>query len=185
MPTGIASREESLLLLVDLQPSFLGGIVESESVLKRCEFLARVAHELHVPILATEQYPERMGGTDDRFITLLSEPPYAKMAFSCLGCESVLEYIRKHEKEQIVLVGIETHICVTQTALPLLEFGYEVFVCEDAVSSRSDDRHNIGINRIRDAGAQVAHTESIAYEWMGSAGHPNFREVLKLVKDFA
>lgn len=183
MLSGIASREDSLLLIVDIQPSFMSGIFESERVLARAEFLARTAHEMHIPILATEQYPERMGGTENRFITLLSEPPYAKMAFSCLGCESVLEYVREHEKEQIVLVGIETHICVTQTALPLLEHGFEVYVCADAVSARTEDRHRIGLDRMRDAGAQIAHTESIAYEWMGTAEHPKFREVLKLVKE--
>lgn len=185
MPNGVAQSDRSLLLIVDIQPSFMNGIEGSDRVLRRGEFLVRTANELGIPVLATEQYPERMGGTDERFLDLLTEPPFPKMVFSCLGCDSVLDYVRKHNKQQIVLVGIETHICVTQTTLQLLELGYEVFVCADATSSRTTDRHEIGLDRIRSAGAQIAHTESIAYEWMNSASHPKFRDVLKLVKEYA
>jgi nicotinamidase-related amidase len=170
------------LIVVDLQPSFLKAIHESERVLARSEFLARAAHLLEVPALATVQNPDRMGGLDERFLPLLSRPVESKMAFSCMGCAPFVEALEALGRKQAVLVGIETHICITQTALHLLDKGFQVVVCPDAASSRTLDRHEIGLHRLRDAGVALAHSESVAYEWMGGANHPKFRQALELVK---
>ncbi len=174
-----------MLALVDIQPAFMNGIWEAERVLRRSEFLARSARLLDIPVFATEQYPERMGGTDPALLELISEPVESKMTFSCLACEGLLGRVKTLEKPHVILCGIETHICVTQTAIPLVEMGCEVFVCADAVSARTEDRHQIGLDRMRAAGAHIVHTESIVYEWMNSAQHPKFRDILKLVKEFA
>jgi isochorismate hydrolase len=135
-----------------------------------------------VPILATEQNPGRMGGTHERLLPLVKSSPLEKMAFSCAGCTEFSDSLITLQRPQIVLIGIETHICISQTALDLLTKGFEVIVCADAVSARSPDRHSLGLERIRDAGAGIAHTESVAYEWMGAADSPAFREALELVK---
>jgi len=103
------------------------------------------------------------------------------MTFSCCGIEPFNASLAG--KKQVVLTGIETHICVNQTAHNLLDAGYDVIVCDDAVSARSINRHKVGLKRLRDAGMTLAHTESIAYEWAGSAEHPKFRDMLALVKN--
>ncbi|MCB0825147.1 MAG: isochorismatase family protein [Armatimonadetes bacterium] len=177
--------EECLLIVVDMQPSFLGGIVGADEVMKRTKFLVECANLLEVPTLATVQYPERMGGTEESLHAMIQGETLDKMAFSCCGASGLMEAVEKSERGTIVLVGIETHICVTQTALDLLEEGYEVAIVLDAVSSRSEQANKIGTKRLRDAGAQVVHSESVVYEWMESADHPKFRDVLKVVKAYS
>ena len=141
--------------------------------------LKEAARILDVPVMSTVQNPDRMGGIDERFE--LSEP-ISKMAFSCAGSGTFREGLESHGRKSIVLVGIETHICVTLTALDLLREGYQVFVCPDAVSARSNERHKLGMERMRDAGVMPTHTETLVYEWMAAADHPKFREVLQVVK---
>jgi nicotinamidase-related amidase len=181
----LAEAPKSVLIVVDVQPKFLAAIWEKERVVKRSEFLLRISRLLGVPAVATEQNVDRMGGTHPNLVDLLSEPPMPKMSFSCAKCEGFERRLAALKRKQAVIVGIESHICVCQTAHHLLANGFEVIVCEDAVSARSEDRHKNGIERIRDAGATIADTESVAYEWLGSADNPNFREALEQVKRFS
>lgn len=174
--------DDSLLVVVDIQPSFMAGIHESERVLRRSEFLIDSAQLLGVPIVSTEQYPSRMGGLDPQIAMRLPDKPWPKMAFSCWGSDAFRNTVESAGKRCVVLVGIETHICVTLTALDLLNNGYQVFVCPDAVSARSMEMHKLGMERMRDSGAIASHTETLVYEWMGTADHPKFRDVLALVK---
>lgn len=173
------------MIVVDLQPAFLKAIPMGDALLRRAEFLAKIAVLMGIPVLATVQNAARMGGLDPRFDEILSEPPAEKMAFSCMGCAPFASKLSALDRPQAILVGIETHICVSQTAHHLLDLEFEVAVCADAVGSRSTDRHEMGLNRMREAGAAIVHTESIAYEWMHSAEHPRFREALEVVKQFA
>lgn len=179
-----ADAGSSVLILVDLQPTFLAAIHNSESVLKRSEFLMRAANLLDVPVLATEQNPERMGPVAPSISGLLAGPPIAKQLFSCAGCKEFDAEITRLGRSEAVIVGIETHICVTQTALDLLSTGRVVRVCEDAVGARARQMDEIGFRRLRHAGVDVTHTESVVYEWMQTAEHPEFREVLALVKAY-
>jgi isochorismate hydrolase len=173
------------LIVVDLQPSFLKAIHEAERVMRRSEFLIRVASLLGVPVWGTVQNPERMGGLDPAIEPFLTDPADPKMAFSCMGCLPFVSRLESSGRKQAILLGIETHICVSQTTHHLLHQEFQVAVCADAVGARTADRHAIGLERIRNAGAAVAHTESIAYEWMHSAAHPSFKEALELVKQYA
>jgi nicotinamidase-related amidase len=173
---------QSLLLIIDLQPRFLGSIFESERVIQRSIFLAKCASLLGVPVFATEQNVERMGGTDAMFEPHITNR-FAKMEFSAAKNSATLEAIWQSGRKKIVIVGIETHICVGQTAQDLINLGFEVAVCPDAVSASTQDRHKLGMERIRDAGVVPVHTEAVVYEWMGTATNPNFREALQLVKD--
>lgn len=182
----LARLEDSVVVVVDMQPSFLDGCWRGKEVLERAKFLVECANLLGVPVLATEQYSERMGGTDASLAKLIGEPALDKMSFSCCGTAPFNEALAGLKRKQAVLVGIETHICVSQTAHHLVEqVQTEVIVCVDAVTARSEDRHKIGMERIRGIGVTPAHTESVAYEWLGSASHPQFKEVLKLVKRYA
>lgn len=177
--------DQALLVVVDIQPKFMAAIHESDRVVRRSLFIAKASKALDIPVLATVQNPDRMGGFDERFLPLLEGEPSAKMAFSCWNSEEFQKRVEASERTSIVLVGIETHICVTLTALDLLQAGYRVFVCPDAVSSRSMEMHKLGMERIRDSGGIASHTETLVYEWMRSAEHPRFREVLQIVKDSA
>ena len=107
------------------------------------------------------------------------------MAFSALGCPEFVAALRLTGKTKVILVGFETHICISQTAHDLLSAGFEVVVCPDAVSSRSQEQHKLGMERLRDAGVVPAHTESVAYEWIGTAEHPKFKSFLQIVKNQA
>lgn len=185
MPLSLAKPEHSVLIVVDIQPTFMKAVHEAERVLARSEFLVRMARLLDIPVLSTEQNPERMHGTDPRIAAHLDRPAIPKMTFSCVGCADFDATLAGLGRKQAVIVGIETHICVSQTAHHLLLAGHEVIVCPDAVSARSLERHKLGMERVRDAGAVPAHTEAVAYEWMGSAAHPCFREALAIVKDHA
>ena len=183
MPSVQLDPHLSVLLVIDVQPSLSKTIFEIDRVLARSAFLAKVAHLLGIPILATEQNPTRMGPTVAELSPfLVSQPPFAKMSFSALGCAEFVSALEATGRRQLILVGLETHICVGQTAEGLLRAGHEVVVCPDAVSSRTLEAHKLGMERIRDAGAVPAHSESVAYEWIRSADHPDFRKFLAIVK---
>jgi nicotinamidase-related amidase len=182
---GLVSAENSFLLVIDLQPKFGINIKDFDAVVKTTRYLASVAAILGVPTIYTEQYPERMGGTDPSLLEVL-EPAgarkYGKMQFSSFGDDVIRKEIMNLHKSQVVICGMETHICVLQTAIQLHEAGYEVFVCEDAVASFSEERRSNAIARMMHEGVHIAHSESVVYEWMRNAGNPHFKEVLQLVK---
>lgn len=177
-----AKRTDSILIVVDEQPKFMAAIWERERVLARSDFLVQIAVLLGVPVVATVQNPDRMGGLDARFDAL---DPIAKMSFSCGGAPEFVARLKALDRRQVVLVGIETHICVSQTAMDLLVADYEVIVCPDAVSARTVEMHKLGMERLRDSGVLPMHSEAVAYEWLETAENPDFRPALKLVKEFA
>jgi len=173
----------SVLVLIDIQPSLTKTIFEIDRVLSRIAFLAKVANLFEIPILTTEQNPTRMGSTVPELALLISETlTFSKMDFSAAKSDEFCRALNSTGRSQAVLTGLETHICVSQTAQDLSERGLEVVVCPDAVSSRSLEAHKLGMERIRDAGIVPAHTESVAYEWLGSASHPAFKQFLGIVK---
>ena len=185
MPNAFATASDSVLVVVDIQPGFMKWMEGVEPTIRRSEFMIRMAALLGIPILATEQYPERMGGTHPDLAPLLPEPPIGKTTFSCVGSGEFLARLKKARRPQVVLIGIETHICMTQTALHLRSLGYEVMAAVDTMAARTRDRHEIGLERLRSAGVTLAHSESIAYEWLLSAENPAFKDALKIVKEFA
>lgn len=177
----LANKDRSVLVVVDMQPNFLAAIHEADKVLARCRYLMRCANLLGVPVFVTEQYPDRMGHTHPSLTEHLTKATtVGKMIFSAYPALS--EWLPEG-RDQIILCGIETPICVNQTAHEALAAGMSVFVVEDAVSGRSEAMHNNGLERMRRIGCEVAHSDSIVYEWMQSAEHPAFRDVLKIVKE--
>jgi nicotinamidase-related amidase len=180
----LLDAKRSALVVIDLQPTFLQPMAQKDSVLRRSAFLIQAAIALEVPIFATEQVPERMGGTESGILELLNSvnaPVVGKNVFSALGSEGLTEFV--HDKEQVILCGIETHICVTQTAIQLLEMGKDVFLATDAITARSTEMETPAYKRLRDLGCFCIHSEQAAYEWMREASHPAFKTVLKLVKE--
>jgi len=176
----LAQVDRSVLVVVDMQSTFLAAIHEADRVLGRTEFLVRCARLLDIPIFVTEQYPERMGGTHPRLAELLGEAKtVGKMIFSAYPA---LRQWLPEFRDQLVLTGIETPICVNQTAQEATAAGIDVIVAEDAVGGRSELMHRNGLERMRAIGCEIAHGDSVVYEWMQTAEHPAFREVLKIVK---
>jgi len=170
--------------VIDVQPALTPHIHDGAKTVDRILFLAKIARLLEVPVLATEQNPLRMGSLEPA-LAEITGPATAKMSFSALGSAEFVARLRETGRDQIVVTGFETHICVSLTALQLAAQDYEVVVCPDGVSSRTVERHKLGMERIRDGGVVPAHTEAVAYEWLQTAEHRNFRQALAIVKDHA
>jgi nicotinamidase-related amidase len=167
--------ENSVVVVVDIQAKMMPVILDGDRVIARSRFLLRAAQILGVPILATEQNPSRLGATEPSLADWIGEP-HAKMSFS--AADFVPTNI-----QNVVLVGVETHICVAQTVLDLRGRGQSMAVVSDAVGARTEDRHAAGLQAITAAGARLIHSEALVYEWMASAEHPRFRDILGLVKE--
>ena len=174
----------SSLVVIDVQPVLTKTIFEVERVLARIGFLGKIATLLEIPILVTEQNPSRMDATHEALTDSLSSARvFSKMSFDATNDPSFMRGLEALKRPQVVLTGVETHICVSLTAQSLLALGLQVVVCPDAVSARTQERHKLGMERIRDAGIVPAHTESVAYEWLGTAEHPKFKQALQIVKE--
>ncbi len=176
------SRHASRLLIVDVQEKLLPAIPVAETLTYNCRRLIEGARLLQVPVSATEQYPKGLGSTVAELKELLDEAP-DKVRFSCA---EVLDWgsaaNQDDSRDQIVVAGMEAHVCVLQTALDFLAQGFRVFVPADAVGSRFKLDWKIGLERLSAAGAVVTTTESVLFEWCESAGSPEFREISKLIR---
>jgi len=181
----LARRSDSVVVLIDVQPTFMKPILGADRILRRCMFLLEMAKLLGVPILATEQNPSRMGGLDEGLANLLEVAPIGKMCFSSARSAEFNAALDGLRRKQAVLVGIETPICVNQTAHDLIDRGYEVLLAVDAIGARSAEMHEVALRRMGKIGAVESHTESIAYEWLESAEDSCFREALAIVKKFS
>lgn len=170
----------SLLCVVDIQEKLLAVMPDAERVTARTIRIATAAGILGVPAVLTEQYPQGLGRTPSAMADHLP-PPIAKTSFSCCGSEAFRAAITPGI-ESAVLCGLETHVCITQTALDLLADGLGVFVAVDAVASRHETDHAIGLRRLEAAGAVLTTTEAILFEWCRTADHPRFRDVRMLVR---
>lgn len=176
--------DDTKLLVIDLQEPFLRHVREREEVVANAATLIRAAAVLLVPVAATLQNEEKMGGVVPEIASLLpaSCPTFGKMSFSALGSEPFAHRLRYSGRRQVLLCGVETHICVSQTAHDLMSAGYQVHVAADATSSRRKDDAKLALRRLERAGAIITTTEAAIYELLYEAGTEQFREVLKLVK---
>ncbi|MBY6204377.1 hydrolase [Halomonas denitrificans] len=175
--------DRSQLVVVDVQGRLARLMHESEAMIRAQSILVRSCRLLDVPVTWAEQLPDKLGATVDELQDPLAGlEPCAKSSFGCLGDEALRQRILDSNREQVLLCGIETHVCVWQTAAALLREGREVHVIADAVSSRSADNKATGLLRLRDAGAVISNVEMALFELMRDATHPRFREVTKLLK---
>ncbi len=175
--------DEAVLLFIDVQGKLHEIMHEKEMLDGNLEKLIQCAKLLEIPILGTEQIPEKLGATNEPFKSLLNGVPMiGKSAFSCCGEPKFMEAFRSLGKQQAILVGIETHVCVYQTAIDLLEDGVEVFVVADAVSSRAPENKALALQAMRDAGAKVLPTETILFALLRDASDPRFKDLLQLIK---
>jgi nicotinamidase-related amidase len=180
-PTPRLTAANSVLVVVDVQDKLLAKIPTTEPLVRNIGFLLDAAGLLAVPATATEQYPKGLGHTTpDLARRLVPEIP-AKTAFSCCGAAGFLAELRRLGRPNVVLTGMETHVCVSQTAFDLLDTGVTVFVPVDAVAARFPVDHDTAIRRLERAGAIPTTAEAVVFEWVGDAAHPHFKAVSKLV----
>jgi len=171
----------SLICIVDIQEKLLSVIPDADRVIARTKRIITAAHTLKIPQLVTEQYPKGLGPTSPAIATYLPDA-IPKMSFSCCGSQAFRKSIPS-STQSVVLCGLETHICVSQTAHDLLADGYGVFLAVDAVASRHAIDHTTALRRLESAGAVLTTTESILFEWCASAEHPSFQSIRKLILD--
>lgn len=175
--------DNSVLVVVDVQGKLAQLMYDRERLFANLVRLIKGAQLLEIPILWTEQYPEGLGATIPELAELMpGKSPLVKDTFSCCGDTKFEDSLKITERKKIMLTGIETHVCVYQTARDLLAKGYQVEVITDAVSSRSQENREIGIERMKDMGAGVMSTEMVLFELLRVATGDKFRQVLKIVK---
>lgn len=174
----------SLLAVVDIQERLVAAVPGSDVVVARASRLAEAARLLGVRAALTEQYPRGLGPTPPALAALLP-PAHAKTAFSCCGCSAFAALVDApaDAPHAVVLCGLETHVCIAQTALDLLARGLRVSIAVDAVAARHAIDHEIGLRRLEAAGAILTTTEAILFEWLRDAAHPHFKAVQTLVRD--
>ncbi len=177
------SQNDCCLVVVDVQGKLAQLMHDKEILFKNICILIQSAKILNIPILWCQQVPEALGPTIPEIAGLLSDiQPINKSSFSCCGCEEFDKKIEKLNRKQVMICGIETHVCVYQTAVDLLAKKYEVNVIADAVSSRTLSNKEIGLKRIAAEGIRTSSTEMALFEILKTAEHPNFKQIAKLVK---
>ncbi|HXH04206.1 MAG TPA: hydrolase [Candidatus Competibacteraceae bacterium] len=174
----LMQADRSCLLVIDIQDKLIPAIHQGAEVVANSAWLMRIAQRLEVPLLVSEQYPQGLGHTVAELQPLLpSDGAMTKLTFSCSADAGCLERITALHRPQLVLTGIEAHVCVLQTALGLLAHGREVFVVADAVSSRQAQDKALALERMRAEGVKIVSREMVVFEWLKQAGTEVFRAI--------
>jgi len=175
--------QNTAVVLVDIQGTILRAMHGHEAVLQSVIKLARGAKALGVPVIFTEQNPERLGSTLPEVAEIMGDAKaVAKMSFSCCQTEAFMQALAASGRNQIVIAGIEAHVCVYQTAAELVGGGFEVQVVCDAVSSRTLENKEIGLRRMSESHVGMTSVETVLFELLKAAGGDCFKEILKIVK---
>jgi nicotinamidase-related amidase len=178
--------ETCALIVIDIQEKLLPPIFEKARLVKNSQLLVRTANLLKIPTIVTTQYSKALGPIVPEIASLLLDvQPFDKQIFSCFGSDAFCASLKRlpGQRNTMLLCGMESHICVMQTALSALRDGYLVHVASDAVSSRTEWNWKIGLDRMKTAGAIISSTEMMMYELMRSSGAPAFKELLPYLKD--
>lgn len=179
----LMSAENACLLIVDVQQRLLSVMDSPRAVMSGCSLMMKAAAVLDVPMVVTEQYPEGLGPTVEPLAELAPEDAFfSKVHFSSAKNPAIRGKIDDMKPNQVIIGGIEAHVCVLQSAIGLSEAGYQCFVAADATSSRTASNHAAAMSRLREAGIGVVTSEMIVFEWLEKAGTPAFRELSRLLK---
>ncbi len=187
----VSRREDALLVVVDIQQRLAAAMERRDSVAASAVRLIKTAALVGVPVIVTRQYPEGLGETDPTVARVLdaveadghSVMRADKLAFDCFADTAFTELVSTSGRTQLILTGMETHICIAQTALHGLRSGLEVQIAADACCSRDSEAHAAALDRMRAAGAAISWSESVMYELVGAAGTDEFRSLLRIVKE--
>lgn len=172
----LLKQDQSCLLVVDIQEKLIPAIHDHQQLLNQCAWLMRVAQRMNIPVLISEQYPQGLGSTAAILKAAApSAPVMTKLHFSCSDNPSCASQITDLKRQQIVLIGIEAHVCVLQSAFGLLEMGLDVFVAADCISSRNPDDKALALQRMRAVGVSIISREMALFEWLHQSGTDEFR----------
>jgi nicotinamidase-related amidase len=177
----LLGRHTAALLVIDVQER-INAVMADQGHVARLEVLMEACHGLGVPIIGSEQYPQGLGPTVPSLAEALGGEWLGKLTFSCARDEGLLEAVEAAERKQVIVTGIETHVCVLQTAIDLLHAGYEVHVAHDAVNSRRSSDRKWALHRMAQAGAVITSTESVLFELLERCDTADFKMVAKLIK---
>ncbi len=177
--------DQCALIVIDIQEKLLAPIFQKDRLVKNSQLLIRLAGILKIPVVMSTQYAKGLGKTLPEIASLLPETqPIDKQMFSCFGSDVFCSALKRlpGNRNTVLLCGMESHICVAQTALGALREGYIVHVASDAVSSRTEWNWHIGLERMQAAGAVISSTEMMIYELLGGSGNAGFKELLPHLK---
>jgi len=180
-PTRLIAEETSLVV-VDVQEKLISKIQHADRIVRNIGFLLDVAALLDVQRIATEQYPKGLGPTVASLAERVPSPRPEKVGFSCCAIDSFVPELFHTQKKRVVLTGIESHVCVLNTALDLLAESFWVYLPIDAIGSRFAVDHDAAVRRLEDAGVIITTTETVAFEWFGGSNHPKFKEFSGLIQ---
>lgn len=176
----LLNKEESLLLLVDVQEKLVPAVLHSDAFIARCEWVLKLANKMKVPILTSEQYPQGLGSTVEQLRSYYGENEcIEKVHFSCMQQPDYVQRLNRFKKNQLIVIGIEAHVCVLQTAMEMKGAGFDVFVVVDAVSSRNELDLKYGLKRMKQEGIHLITAEMVFFEWIRHAGTPEFKALSK------
>lgn len=172
----LLQKEKSCLVLIDVQEKLTPHVLHAEQLITRCQWLMRLASELDVPFLVTEQYKSGLGQTVEPLRKFMpSTTDIDKVHFSCYRDSTFLKHWQTMNQKQVLIAGIETHVCVLQTAMDMKSAGLDVFVVVDAVSARRESDHRYALKRMEQAGIQLVTSEMVFFEWIEQAGTSVFK----------
>lgn len=179
----ILEQDNTQILIIDVQEKLLNAVFNKEVLAKKAEILSKACEILNLSVTITEQYPKGLGNTIDLIKNSLSNAKYfEKTSFSALEDSALQRLLKENNRNQVVVFGIETHICVHQTVSALIEQGYDVVLVKDACGSRSQDEYLSALDIIKSNGAKIKTTEMVLFELLKGAKHPNFKEIQSLIK---
>lgn len=179
----LLDKQASCLLVVDIQTGLAPAIPDASQTIARTRTLIEAAGRLAVPVVASEQYPLGLGATVPELAALLPRGSVMeKVEFACGRNREIEARLRRLDRQQIVVAGMEAHVCVLQTVFSLLALGLQVYVVGDAVASRREENRQIALTRMNSAGAHVVTTEMVIFEWLERADSDDFRALLPLIK---
>lgn len=175
--------EDTALVVIDVQEGLLPVMHKQEKLITKLTQLIRGANELEIPVILTEQYPKGLGVTVPELREVLQGySPIEKVAFSCCNVDPFMEAIGQTGRKNILICGIEAHVCVYQTVMQFLESDYHIEVVADGISSREPQNKEIALNKMGDYGADVTSVEMVLFELLGKAGSERFKQISKIVK---
>ena len=179
----LMSKADTAMLVVDAQDKLLNVIPAGERIVWNITRIANAASILGIPVLATEQYPEKLGPTSASVSEHVQSEITAKLSFSCSGCADFVTQLNAIEVDKVLVVGIETHVCVMQTCFDLLTAGYEVYVAVDAIGARFDVDHDTALRRMEANGIVLSTAETAIFEWCEVATGPEFKQISQIVRE--
>jgi nicotinamidase-related amidase len=177
------SRTNAVLIIIDIQGNLAQAMYDKENLFANNVKMIQGFKAFNLPIIVTEQIPQKLGKT----LPVISQEldgiePIAKETFSCWDDRNFTKQLKGLSRRHIVLAGIECHVCVYQTALDLISNGYNVHLVTDAVSSRTPENRQVGIDAMKSAGAHITSTEMVLFELLRTAADPKFKEIIKIIK---